>query len=237
MNERQKKATKAKYLEQLELFRGIQGAACKATGVSHPTIRKWREQDKEFDDAVIDILLTARASVESKLLEAIDDGDTKAITYYLKTHHYPEDPTAPKPQGDAITMTATHLRDDMTALGLRSEGLSIQIQMTAAAVLVYERTANDKNATVEDIKKACEIAQRGVRALGLNYEAKVLPKPDPALEQHNDFDVLIAKAKLKNKIPVQLFSKKPGVQLWSMPNGEQIELPIEAPGEANERNN
>lgn len=89
---------KKKILEALELHNGIVTSACNSIGLARSTFYKWKEDDKEFADAVNDIEEVAIDFVESKLMEKINGvtvmgqkdiyevpPSDPAIIFYLKT--------------------------------------------------------------------------------------------------------------------------------------------------------
>lgn len=76
---------KEKMLEELSASRGIIKIACDRSGISRNTFYEWIKQDLEFKKAV-DIIQEEQIDfVESRLLDNINEGDTQASTFYLKT--------------------------------------------------------------------------------------------------------------------------------------------------------
>lgn len=76
---------KEKMLEELSASRGIIKIACDRSGISRNTFYEWIKQDPEFKKAV-DIIQEEQIDfVESRLLDNINEGDTQASTFYLKT--------------------------------------------------------------------------------------------------------------------------------------------------------
>ncbi|MEI6553579.1 MAG: hypothetical protein WCO09_03355 [bacterium] len=84
------KKNKKLFLDQLEKSMIIQ-IACEKTGISKSTIYRWRESDKEFDNAVEDAIREGISFVngiaETQLVNAIKDRNMTGITLWLKTHH------------------------------------------------------------------------------------------------------------------------------------------------------
>lgn len=76
---------KENFIQALQRSTGIVTAACDAIGISRETYRQWRLKDAEFARAADDVLESQVDHVESKLLQKINDGDTTAIIFYLKT--------------------------------------------------------------------------------------------------------------------------------------------------------
>jgi len=59
--------------------------ACKAANISRMTFYRWREEDQEFAESVIEIEESKIDYVEDKLFENIDGNKTNEILFYLKT--------------------------------------------------------------------------------------------------------------------------------------------------------
>ena len=62
----------------------IVSKAIDAAGISRTTFHRWRREDPEFDERTSEIEEAQIDFAESKLLEAINAGDVRAITFYLK---------------------------------------------------------------------------------------------------------------------------------------------------------
>jgi len=83
-SERAKKLKKKMYVESLLKHMGVQTPALEEVKIDHLTIKKWREEDKDFDE----LCFQARYVIpidfaESKLNKLIKDGDFRAIKYFL----------------------------------------------------------------------------------------------------------------------------------------------------------
>lgn len=76
---------KEKFLQAYKNSLGIVSAACEVAGVSRKTYYRWIESDEEFAAKVEDMADFQCDFVESKLLKKIEEGDTTAIIFYLKT--------------------------------------------------------------------------------------------------------------------------------------------------------
>ncbi len=72
-------------IEALAKTKGIIATACKSVNVSRRTFYNWKEEDPEFAEAVEEIMENQIDTVESKLIDNIESGDTTAIIFYLKT--------------------------------------------------------------------------------------------------------------------------------------------------------
>lgn len=76
---------KALLLEALSKCLGNVTNACESVGINRNTYYTWIKDDPEFAQSVDNISESQIDYVESKLLERINDGDTTATIYYLKT--------------------------------------------------------------------------------------------------------------------------------------------------------
>lgn len=76
---------KQRVLSQLRHFRGIVSNACKEAGVGRSTFYKWVNEDDEFAQRVCEIQEEQIDFVEDKLLTLIEQGNSTAIIFYLKT--------------------------------------------------------------------------------------------------------------------------------------------------------
>jgi len=76
---------KKKVLDQLQKSKGTITTACINSGISRTSFYEYYNQDAEFRANVIDIQEASIDHVEGKLMEKIDEGDTTAIIFYLKT--------------------------------------------------------------------------------------------------------------------------------------------------------
>lgn len=80
MDDKQKK-----FIEVLTQARGLIAVSCKTMGISTTTFYKWKKDNPDFAAAVQEVGEVQKDFVESKLLENINNGDTTAIIFYLKT--------------------------------------------------------------------------------------------------------------------------------------------------------
>jgi hypothetical protein len=80
-----KEQMKEKFIEKLKEFGGIVCQACEAAGISRSTFYRWRDEDPEFSEAVDEVAEAQIDFVESKLMRLINQGDTTATIFYLKT--------------------------------------------------------------------------------------------------------------------------------------------------------
>lgn len=72
-------------IEALTKSLGIVTTACKTVNISRQTHYEWYKKDLEYKKSVDDIADIALDFAESKLHKQIDDGDTTATIFYLKT--------------------------------------------------------------------------------------------------------------------------------------------------------
>lgn len=76
---------KSEFLELLDKNLGIITPVTKMMHISRDIIIKWRNEDEQFDAAVNAITETTLDFVENALYRKIQEGDTTAIIFYLKT--------------------------------------------------------------------------------------------------------------------------------------------------------
>jgi hypothetical protein len=89
MNAKQARA-KARILEQLEKIPIIE-LACKKAGIPRSTYYRWVNEDPKFKDDVEEAqnrgYLSINDVAESKLIQKINDGEYKAVIYWLESNH------------------------------------------------------------------------------------------------------------------------------------------------------
>lgn len=74
-----------KFIKELKDNRGIVGAACRSLGISRTTYYRWKKKHQDFAEAA-DTEISAQVDyVEDRLLDLIDEGETAAIIFYMKT--------------------------------------------------------------------------------------------------------------------------------------------------------
>lgn len=65
--------------------------ACERAGVSRMTFYRWKKEDKQFADAVDEALATGSSLIndlaESKLIQAIKEGNLTGVMYWLNHRH------------------------------------------------------------------------------------------------------------------------------------------------------
>jgi len=76
---------KESMLKALEASLGVVTVACKKTLIPRATYYKWLKEDEEFAKEVKDIENIALDFAESKLHNQIEDNNTSATIFYLKT--------------------------------------------------------------------------------------------------------------------------------------------------------
>lgn len=77
--------SKKRLLAELEAASGIIAFACKKAKISRMTFYRWCKEDAEFKERAEDIQELQIDVAEAKLLTKIQNGDTTAIIFYLKT--------------------------------------------------------------------------------------------------------------------------------------------------------
>lgn len=81
--EKRNSKLKKLFLEKFKENAGSIYATCEQVGIVYNTYRKWRETDKEFDEACENIEMRTLDFVEKKLLSQINNGNITAIIFYL----------------------------------------------------------------------------------------------------------------------------------------------------------
>lgn len=76
---------KPKMLQALKMSNGAVYASAEKVGISAQTHYEWMKEDEAYRKAVEDINELAIDHVESKLQDLINDGDTTATIFFLKT--------------------------------------------------------------------------------------------------------------------------------------------------------
>lgn len=76
---------KKKMIEALVKSKGNVTNASKSIGIAPKTHYEWVKNDDEYKEEVDGVLDIAIDYVENKLFERIEDGDTTATIFYLKT--------------------------------------------------------------------------------------------------------------------------------------------------------
>lgn len=76
---------KPKMIEALKKSYGNVSSSADAVGIAPKTHYEWMKDDAEYREEVEAIKERAIDHVESKLMERIDEGDTTATLFYLKT--------------------------------------------------------------------------------------------------------------------------------------------------------
>jgi hypothetical protein len=79
------KTQKNAMIEALEKSLGIVTTACKKVGIARQTHYNWMADDVDYKNAVESISDMALDFAESKLHEQINNNDTAATIFYLKT--------------------------------------------------------------------------------------------------------------------------------------------------------
>jgi predicted DNA-binding transcriptional regulator AlpA len=72
-------------IEALIKSLGVVSTACKIVGIGRTTFYDWLKDDKDFKKEVEDIQNVALDFAESELFKQIQNGNTSATIFYLKT--------------------------------------------------------------------------------------------------------------------------------------------------------
>ena len=83
LQEKRQQQAKTKAIEILKKTLGNVSATCDHVGITRQTFYNWRQEDQEFNRAVEEISERTLDFVESKLMQGIQDGNTKLIMFYL----------------------------------------------------------------------------------------------------------------------------------------------------------
>ena len=85
MEQNRTKINKERLLKALESSLGVITTALKATDLSRTNFYKWLKEDEEFAAKVKEIENVSLDFAESKLFEQIQENNTSATIFYLKT--------------------------------------------------------------------------------------------------------------------------------------------------------
>lgn len=111
---------KEKFIQALAQGFGIIATACEAIGIGRSTYYRWYNNDPEFKERVDEVTETQVDFVESKLMQAINAGDTTATIFYLKTkgkkrgYNEKAQPKAPDPLPVTATLPPPEPTEDET---------------------------------------------------------------------------------------------------------------------------
>lgn len=76
------------FLEYFAKMRGIVSATCEKTGINRTSFYEWKNEDKEFREALERITANRNDEVEDVLMEKIHrEKDGHCTTFYLKSRH------------------------------------------------------------------------------------------------------------------------------------------------------
>jgi hypothetical protein len=85
MSEQNLTLKKEAMIKALEKSLGVVTSACRSVGISRTTHYEWLQTDTEYNKAVQSLSDLALDFAESKLHSLIEEGDTTATIFYLKT--------------------------------------------------------------------------------------------------------------------------------------------------------
>ena len=174
---------KEKFLEALVNGYGIIATACEAIGIGRSTYYRWYNADPDFRERVDEVTETQVDFVESKLMQAINAGDTTATIFYLKNKGGWKDtqeleqaqPKAPDPLPVATTLPPPEPTEDETkriAAKVRSKKAYIvkllKNQGKYTAELTYQVDITAKLLVRADML-GDEILADGHRAVNVEY--------------------------------------------------------------------
>lgn len=110
---------KEKFLQAYKNSLGIVSAACEMAGVSRMTYNRWIKADEDFAAKIKDMADFQCDFVESKLLKKIEEGDTTAIIFYLKTKGKKRGYTTNPEKDSAIKLLERFEKKDPKKIELR----------------------------------------------------------------------------------------------------------------------
>lgn len=74
------------FVKELKSRLGLIMMTCEATGISHDTVKNWARTDQKFLEQISGVQEYTLDAVEQRFLKKIiDEGDTTAMIFYLKT--------------------------------------------------------------------------------------------------------------------------------------------------------
>ena len=88
----QQKATDKKkkaMIKAMEKCLGVVSTACKVVGIDRATHYRWMKSDSEYKEIIDDVENLVIDFAESQLHKQIEDGNTAATIFYLKTKGKP----------------------------------------------------------------------------------------------------------------------------------------------------
>lgn len=110
---------KEKFLQAYKNSLGIVSGACEMAGVSRMTYNRWIKADEDFAAKIKDMADFQCDFVESKLLKKIEEGDTTAIIFYLKTKGKKRGYTTNPEKDSAIKLLESFEKKDPKKIELR----------------------------------------------------------------------------------------------------------------------
>lgn len=112
-------ARKEKFLQAFKNSLGIVSDACEMAGIPRKTYYRWVKDDEDFADKVKDMADFQCDFVESQLLKKIEEGDTTAIVFYLKTKGKKRGYTTNPEKDNAIKLLESFEKKDPKKIELR----------------------------------------------------------------------------------------------------------------------
>ena len=84
IRKRQKKK-KAEFISAFQKSLALVVSTCRKVGITPPTFYNWYNEDPEFAEKVDEIRELAKDSVEAKIYQKINEGDTTMLIFFAKT--------------------------------------------------------------------------------------------------------------------------------------------------------
>lgn len=117
------------FLEQLAEIPNI-SLACERVGIARNTVYRWRNEDPDFAARMDEALVSGRNSIndlaESKLVSHINQGNMRAIQYWLDNHRReyikPRDKSLRNDEKPPVTKIIIEALDDDEVQQMEKEG-------------------------------------------------------------------------------------------------------------------
>ena len=76
---------KAEFIDAFAKSLALVASTCRKVGITAPTFYNWYKEDPDFAERVDEIRELAKDSIEAKIYEKINNGDTTMLIFYAKT--------------------------------------------------------------------------------------------------------------------------------------------------------
>jgi transcriptional regulator with PAS, ATPase and Fis domain len=179
-------------IQALYKSRGNISTACTAVGINRTTFYTWQKEDPEFAEAYSNVTEYCIDTVEDKLKEKIEDGDTTAIIFYLKTigkrRGYIERQELTGKDGEALNKPKeTKPLIDVSKLSLDEQVALFNLIKKAKGIeeIAGVTEVNNKSEKIEDIQ------HEEIKGADIKQIEQTPPQPEPYISPVNHFDPTI----------------------------------------------